>query len=682
MKNKTNIPMNEPVIVQNDPWLRPHTGKINYRVEKFRKKEESLVLQNGSLQNFASGYLYFGFHREENQWVFREWAPNATEIYLVGDFSDWQEQDNYKLKRIEGGNWEIVLPEHFFTHGDIYRLSVHWEGGKGDRLPAYARRVVQDKGTLIFSAQIWLPKEPYQWKVPVFRRKDEPPLIYEAHVGMAQEEGKVGSFTEFKEKILPEIIEAGYNTIQLMAIQEHPYYGSFGYHVSNYFAVSSRFGAPDELKALIDAAHEAGIAVIMDIVHSHAVKNEIEGLGKFDGSGYQYFHDGYRREHTAWDSLCFDYGKNEVLHFLLSNCRFWMEEYKFDGFRFDGVTSMIYLDHGLGRDFTSYDYYFDGEQDEDAITYLTLANKLIHDVNPKAITVAEEMSGMPGLAAPITSGGIGFNYRLAMGIPDYWIKCVKEQADEQWNVSRIYQELVSHRPDEKTISYAESHDQALVGDKTLIFWLIDKEMYWHMDKKSQNLTVDRGMALHKMIRLVTLATSGGGYLTFMGNEFGHPEWIDFPREGNNWSYQYARRQWSLKHNQELRYHYLGDFDKEMINLVNKEKILEQEWPNKILDHGGDQVLVFERGGLLFVFNFNPFHSFTDYGIPIYPGKFRIVLNTDSDEFGGQGLVDESMTYFAANTGKLASGNPYYLKLYLPSRTGLVLKRMPTKSVYE
>ena len=176
---------------------------------------------------------------------------------------------------------------------------------------------------------------------------------------MATEEEKVGSYNEFRENILPRIKEDGYNAIQIMAIQEHPYYGSFGYHVSSFFAPSSRNGTPEELRELIDKAHELGLAVIMDIVHSHAVKNEIEGIARMDGSYDLYFHgDPGRRYHSAWDSLCFDYGKDEVLHFLLSNCKYWMDEFRFDGFRFDGVTSMIYMSHGLGESFTDYgDYY-------------------------------------------------------------------------------------------------------------------------------------------------------------------------------------------------------------------------------------------------------------------------------------------------------------------------------------
>lgn len=498
-------------LIENDPWLSPHKETIEGRHDYFLKKKKELT-QNGeiSLSDFASGYLYFGLQQTREGWVFREWAPHATDIYLIGDFNNWKESGLYHLNRLPNGVWEINLPQEAIHHKDFYKLKVYWNGGSAERIPAWAQRVVQDPDTYIFSAQVWAPETPYAFKEKKFIPNTAPLLIYECHIGMATHEEKVGTYKEFTQNILPRIKEDGYNCIQIMAIQEHPYYGSFGYHVSSFFAASSRFGTPDDLKELIDKAHQMGIAVIMDIVHSHAVKNEIEGLGRFDGSYDLYFHGGHRREHPAWDSLLFDYGKNEVLHFLLSNCKFWMEEYRFDGFRFDGVTSMLYFNHGLEESFSNYDNYYNGNQDPDAITYLTLANQLIHELNPKAISIAEEVSGMPGLAAPIPSGGYGFDYRMAMNIPDYWIKIIKEKEDQDWQPSGIWRETTNRRSDEKTISYAESHDQALVGDKTIIFRLIDSKMYWHMMVGDQNITVNRGMALHKIIRLITASTINGG----------------------------------------------------------------------------------------------------------------------------------------------------------------------------
>ncbi|MDD4610210.1 MAG: alpha amylase C-terminal domain-containing protein, partial [Bacteroidaceae bacterium] len=587
----------------------------------------------------------------------------------------WKKETKYALNRLANGVWEIELPLSAMQHEDLYKLQVAWNGGEAERIPAWANRVVQDDVTKIFSAQVWYPEQLVQPKRKPFVPSKSPLLIYECHIGMAQQEEKVGSYTEFKEKVLPRIAAANYNCIQMMAVQEHPYYGSFGYHVSNFFAPSSRFGTPEELKDLIEAAHELGIAVIMDIVHSHAVKNEVEGLGNFAGDPSQYFLEGERRVHPAWDSLCFDYGKDEVLHFLLSNCKYWLEEFNFDGFRFDGVTSMLYYSHGLEESFVNYEEYYNGHQDANAICYLTLANRLIHAVKPQAITIAEEVTGMPGLAVPVDEGGYGFDYRLAMNIPDYWIKLIKEKIDEDWKPSSILWEVTNRRKDEKTISYTESHDQALVGDKTLIFRLIDADMYWHMRKGDENYRVNRGMALHKMIRMVTATTINGGYLNFMGNEFGHPEWIDFPREGNGWSHKYARRQWDLVDNKTLVYHYLADFDRALMHLMGDATGFESSELVKIWYNDSDQVFAYKRDDLVFVYNFNPMKSFTDYGFLVAPGTYEVILNTDSTLYGGNGLADDSVKHFTIADPLYKKEKKEWLKLYIPARTALVLRKM-------
>ena len=662
-------------LVKNDSWLESFEEAICGRRDHVLSKLNELT--NGgkqSLSDFASGYLYFGLHKTSKGWVLREWAPNATEIFLVGDFNGWQEQEDNKMTRIDNGNWEIKLKSSQVRHGDLFKLKVKWNGGEGERIPSYATRVVQDEDTKMFSAQVWAPAQPYEFKKKNFKPDTNPLLIYECHIGMAQDAEKVGTYIEFKDKVLPRIKKDGYNAIQVMAIAEHPYYGSFGYHVSNFFAPSSRFGTPEELKELIDKAHELGIAVIMDIVHSHAVKNEMEGLGNFAGDGCQYFMQGERREHPAWDSLCFDYGKNEVIHYLLSNCKYWLEEFKFDGFRFDGVTSMLYYSHGLGESFGGYEDYYNGHEDDEAIAYLILANLLIHEVNPKAITIAEEVSGMPGLAAPFKNGGYGFDYRMAMNIPDYWIKTIKELKDEDWKPSSMFWETTNRRQDEKTISYAESHDQALVGDKTIVFRLIDADMYWHFKKGDENFMVNRGIALHKMIRLLTASTINGGYLNFMGNEFGHPEWIDFPREGNGWGYKYARRQWNLVDNKELCYHYLGDFDEAMLKVIKTVKNFQKTPVVEVWHNDGDQILAFSRGDLLFVFNFSPNRSYTDYGFIVPQGSYDVVLNTDNKLYGGNDLADDTVRHFTNYDPIYEKDGKGWLKLYIPARSAVVLRK--------
>jgi 1,4-alpha-glucan branching enzyme len=663
-------------IIENDPWLTPYTGAIEGRHDHALWRESQLTGGKMTLKDFASGYLYYGLQRTDSGWVFREWAPNATEIFLIGDFSGWNEDERFRLKRInDAGDWELRIPLGMIGHGQHYKMRVKWNGGQGDRIPAWCRRVVQDNQSKIFSAQVWDPGKEYHFKNRDFKPKQDPLLIYECHVGMAQEREGVGTYIEFKDNVLPRVKAAGYNCIQVMAIQEHPYYGSFGYHVSSFFAPSSRFGTPEELKELIDTAHGMGISVIMDLVHSHSVKNEYEGLGNLAGDPNQYFLPGDRHEHSAWGSLCFDYGKDQVLHYLLSNCKYWLDEFRFDGFRFDGVTSMLYYSHGLGEAFCNYDDYFNGHQDDDAICYLMLANRVIHQFNPDAITIAEEVSGMPGLAAPFDDGGYGFDYRLAMNIPDYWIKTIKEKKDEDWSMAGIFWEVTNRRKDEKTISYVESHDQALVGDKTVIFRLIDADMYWHFTKDGGNDVTARGIALHKMIRLVTASTINGGYLNFMGNEFGHPEWIDFPREGNGWSHKYARRQWSLIDNKQLAYSWLGDFDRALMKLIGSIRDYQKKEVVEYWHNDGDQVLAFGRGDLVFVFYFNPTRSFSDYGFLVPRGSYKTVLDSDSIEFGGYGRIDDKLEHFTLFDPLYKKVRKEWLKLYLPARSAIVLKKV-------
>ena len=650
-------------IYETDPYLEPFKDAIEARHSRILSAKAKIVgSSTGRLAESVNNHLYYGLHKEEDgSWVIREWAPNASRIYLIGDFNNWKRTGAYELKPVGNGNWELRLGGMFLSHGELYKLFIEWPGGGGERIPAYCTRLVQDPETKVFCAQVWDPAERYSWKHDKgFRRPH--PLIYECHIGMSSEEPKVASFSEFRQNVLPRVKKLGYDTIQIMALQEHPYYGSFGYQVSNFFALSSRFGTPEEFKELVDTAHGMGIAVVMDIVHSHSVDNEAEGLSLFDGRDDLYFYHGPQGHHPAWGSRCFDYGKDEVVRFLLSNCKFWMEEYHLDGFRFDGVTSMIYWDHGLGKDFGDYALYFDQGVDENAITYLGLANMLIKEINPFAITIAEDVSGMAGLAAPFASGGVGFDFRMAMGIADHWIKWIKERTDEQWSPGEIWYELTNKRADEKTISYAECHDQALVGDKTIIFRLIDKEMYFSMNKDSKNLLVDRGIALHKLIRLATVGTAGDGYLNFMGNEFGHPEWIDFPRAGNGWSFEHARRLWSLADNGFLRYGCLQAFDAEMIHLVKRYGILGSR-PFLLRADEEKKILIFGRKNLIFALNFNPVDSFTNYGFEAPAGKYVKVLDSDAAEFDGFSRMDNDGEHFTVDG---------QLRLYLPSRCAVVL----------
>ena len=656
-------------IFKIDPYLKDFKSDIEMRMENYKRKRKELLGRRRKIGNFANGHHYFGFHRTRTGWVYREWAPGAEAMYLTGDFNQWDDVA-CPMNRLENGVFEVELEgKNALIPGQKVQVIVVHNGQWLRRIPSYATRVVQDPQSYLWCAEIEDTLRTFPWTDEKFQPA-KTPFIYECHIGMAQDKYDVGSYEEFRIYTLPRIKELGYNTIQIMAIMEHPYYGSFGYQVSNFFAASSRYGHSTQLKELINAAHEMGITVLLDVVHSHAVKNTNEGLNEFDGTEYQYFHTGTKGEHKDWGTKLFNYGKNEVLHFLLSNLKYWMEVFHFDGFRFDGVTSMLYLDHGMGASFDHYGKYFSMNTDVDAVTYLQLANELIHEINPNAITVAEDMSGMPGMCLPIKDGGIGFDYRLSMGVPDLWIKMIKEHTDEDWDIAKIWYELIGRRPQEKNIGYAESHDQALVGDKTIMFRLCDAEMYTGMNKFGGNLVVDRGIALHKMIRLLTASLAGEGYLNFMGNEFGHPEWIDFPREGNNWSYHYCRRQWNLVDNPDLRYRELNDFDKAMIHLLSSEDILNKQAENRWM-HQEDKILIYEKENIVFVFNFHPEKSFEGYFVPVKEdGEYEVILSSDDGIFGGHDRVDKSYVYEAKRTPADWVG----FSCYLPSRSAFVLKR--------
>ncbi|MBE6954845.1 MAG: 1,4-alpha-glucan-branching enzyme [Ruminococcaceae bacterium] len=617
-------------ILRMDPTLQPFADDLMLRMDNYARKRASLLGPGQTLRNFANGHLYFGIHKTRSGWVYREWAPNAEAAALVGDFNDWN-VNTHRMQRLDGGVWEISLPKNTLQHGQNVKVRFFVGGQWLERIPAYMNRVTQSWSDGSFSGQIWDPEQPFTWTDSAFFKKIKPnvPLVYETHIGMANEEERIGTYREFMENVLPRVKQDGYNCIQLMAIMEHPYYASFGYQVSSLFAPSSRFGTPDELKELINTAHNMGISVLLDIVHSHTVKNEVEGLGKFDGSDNLYCLSGERGYHKAWDTRLFDYGKNEVLHFLLSNCKYWIEEFHFDGFRFDGVTSMLYHDHGLGTSFDCYEKYFSMNTNTEAVTYLQLANELIHNINPVAITIAEDMSGMPGMCLPIRQGGIGFDYRLSMGVPDFWIKTLKNQRDEQWDIGQMWHTLTSRRRMEKTVGYCESHDQALVGDKTIMFWLADAAMYWHMGREDDDPQVQRAMDYHKLIRLVTSTLAGEGYLNFMGNEFGHPEWIDFPREGNGDSGKYARRQWSLADSPELKYQYLLRFDQAMLQLLQRYSLLEEDTQ---LYEIRDKVLICRRGDAIFVYNF---HTWAEQQIVLPKETGELVLFTNAPQFGGK-----------------------------------------------
>ncbi|EKJ75014.1 hypothetical protein FPSE_04834 [Fusarium pseudograminearum CS3096] len=675
-----DIPNDGTGVVKLDPWLEPFSGALKRRYSKTQDWIKTINDAEGGLEKFSRGAEKFGFNVDaNNNIVYREWAPNATAAYLIGDFNGWN-RGAHPMKKNDFGVFEITLPaqngQTAIPHNTKLKISLDLPSGEHvDRLPAWIKYVTQDLSVSpAYDARFWNPPASETYKFKNSRpKKPTSARVYEAHVGISSPEQKVASYKEFTKNMLPRIKALGYNVIQLMAVMEHAYYASFGYQINNFFAASSRYGTPEELKELIDTAHGMGITMLLDVVHSHASKNVLDGINEFDGTDHQYFHGGGKGRHDQWDSRLFNYGHHEVMRFLLSNLRFWMDEYQFDGFRFDGVTSMLYVHHGMGTGFSGgYHEYFGSDVDEEAVVYMMLANEMLHQLYPEVITIAEDVSGMPALCVPLSLGGIGFDYRLAMAIPDMWIKILKEVKDDEWDIANICHTLTNRRHGEKTIAYAESHDQALVGDKTLMMHLCDAEMYTHMSTLSPlTAVIDRGMALHKMIRLVTHGLGGEGYLNFEGNEFGHPEWLDFPREGNNNSFWYARRQLNLTDDPLLRYKFLDNFDRMMNQTEAKYGWLSAPQAYISLKHEGDKVIVFERAGLVFIFNFHPTNSFSDYRIGIeVPGTYRVVLNSDRGDVGGHNRIDENTRFFT--TPMEWNNRKNWTHVYIPARTAIIL----------
>jgi 1,4-alpha-glucan branching enzyme len=637
-----------------DDYLWDSADHFKYRWNRFRGVRNAIEQNEGGMKKFSEGYKYYGINRGTLEggpglW-YREWAPGAKALCLVGEFNSWTPKPEHWAIKNEFGVWALFLPDaadgtSAIPHKTKIKCRLELaDGSWAERIPAWVKWATQEWNEIQFNGVHWEPQEKgapgeiaadksYTFKYP---RPPRPRSlkIYECHVGMSSQEPKINSYLEFKNDMLPRIRKLGYNCIQIMAIQEHAYYGSFGYHVTNFFAVSSRCGTPEELKAMIDEAHRLGIVVLMDIVHSHASKNTGDGISMFDGTDGMYFHSGARGEanlfkicrllgqeltpvyvagnHWMWDSRCFNYGNWETMRFLLSNARWWIDEYKFDGYRFDGVTSMMYDHHGLNYSFTgnynevrwsniifsSYGLlyfdpllphlqYFGMNTDVDAVVYLMLVNNMIHDLFPTCITVGEDVSGMPAFCRPWQEGGVGFDYRLQMAIADKWISILKSSSDYDWSMGDIVHTLTNRRYNEGCVGYAESHDQALVGDKTIAFWLMDAAMYDCMASPGngpQSPVVDRGIALHKLIRMITMVLGGESYLNFMGNEFGHPEWIDFPRvdsydtstgrfiPGNGGSLDKCRRRWDICDDDKLRYKNMNAFDRAMIHLEKVRRI--------------------------------------------------------------------------------------------------------------
>jgi len=668
-----SLDLDFPVSPLQDAELMEYEGFFSRRVDLFTREIQRLRSEWGSLAAYAGLHRELGMHKVERDgrlyWRCREWAPAAHSVYLATDRVNFERSYPYRFARTDDPMlWELFVPAEELPHGTYYELHMASSrtGRHVTRVPAFAVWVEQNRDNENqWCARVWDPPEAFAFRRPRPQRPSFP-RIYEAHVGIAQSAlGKkpkqFGTYRHFAEKVLPRIKKGGYTTVQLMGIPEHPLYKSFGYQVSGYFAPSSRFGTPDDFKYLVDEAHRLELGVILDITHSHACPNTEQGLARYDTS--RYF---FRDLKTQWDTVSFDYSQERTRRFLLSNCRYWLEEFNIDGFRFDAVGNMIYLDHGLDDDFSHVGRCFYGKDgqnrlDENGVLYLSLANTLVHELAPHAITLAEEFSGAPGMSCSPDNAGLGFDYRFAMGLPDFWAKFIEEGR----TMGQMWHELTNRRHYDKTISYTECHDQCINGDDAFIWRMIKDDMYTHMSVFSDSWKCSRGVALHKLMRFITLGSAGQGWLNFMGNEFGHPEWID--------AEDYAHRQWHLAETTHLKYSKLDAFDRNLLRLVREYPEQFQRGPRFRYIHEEERILAFERGTLLFVFNFHELQAQKHLDLMVTPGKYTEIFSSDELAYAGHGNLSTRTPgehFSDAASGVLEQR----ITLYVPPLAGLALVR--------
>ena len=666
-------------IINQDHSLKPFELEIKERMELYKEKLNEIKNKEKSLENIAKSYKSMGINLMPNGDIkYREYAPGAKGISLFGEFNNWN-KEQFWAKKDKFGFWELIIPNENgapkIQHGQIVKVNVVLEDGNWmERNPIWSHYLIQNKESIILENIFWNPEIKYKWKYPQKHiKKPESLRIYEVHIGLSSFDPKINSYKEFADTILPRVKKTGYTAIQFMAIMEHAEYASFGYHVNYLFAISSRFGTPEEFMYLIDKCHENGLFVIMDIIHSHASPNVNDGFNYWDGTDHLYFHGGNLGNHVQWNSKLYNYSSYETLRLLLSNCAYYIKEYRIDGFRFDCVTSMLYSHHGIDYNFTgNYKEYFNEFFNLESSVYLMLANSLIHKLNPEAITIAEDFSGTPGLCRPVEEGGLGFDYKLNMKICDKWKQYLLYKKDEEWNIEDIIYTLKNRRYKEKNISYCESHDQSFVGNCSLSSLLFSSERFWNMSNNSpETPVIGRGISLHKMIRLLTFALGGEGYLSFMGNEFGCPDSLDFPKKENRFSYSHSRRRWDLCDNKDLRYRFLYKWEIIMNILEEIFHFIESEEEYISTKHEDDKVIVFEKGVLLFIFNFHPVKDFQDYQIGTKWGTpHKIILDSDEKRFMGKGRLNHTSSY--STVKKSFKNRPYNMKLDMPSRTCMIL----------
>ena len=584
------------------------------------------------LEAFSEGrschaWRCFGSHpgQKDGQdgYVFRVWAPNAKQVCVFGDFNGWDE-NAAPLEKLEGGIWQGFVPG--LKRFDTYKYAVHGADGKvvakadpyafhAETRPGNASKIY-DLEEYPWGDQGWLD---HRAKSAPYRR---PMNIYECHLGSWRRtgEGEFLSYRDTAQYLVPYVKEMGYTHVELLPVMEHPLDASWGYQVTGYFAATSRFGTPDDLKYLIDQLHQAGVGVILDWVPAHFPRDAF-GLYHFDGGPTYEYADARKGEHPDWGTQVFDLGRSEVRSFLFSNAMFWLEEYHADGLRVDAVSSMLYLDYGR-QDGAWMPNIHGGKENLEAIEFFQKLNTAIFSAHPDVLMIAEESTAWPKVTHPVSDGGLGFNFKWNMG----WMNdiCHYIKLDP-------YFRQFNHRDITFSLMYAFSENYILPLSHDEVVHMKGSFLGKMPGDNAEKFAGVRAFYTYML-------THPGKKLTIMGTELG--QW-------NEWHYEYSLDWHLLQYEPHRQIHQF--FKAANAMYLEQTALWEQDdsWQGfqwLCADDNTANTVAFlrwDREGrpLVVVANFSPIHrKGYQVGLP-FPGTWVPVFNTDAQEFGGAGLGD-------------------------------------------